>query len=305
MSKREKEAEVAVAAVEPKRVYKIVEKTWLWYLISGTIILTGVIAIALNGLNFGIDFTGGTNLTLKFQQQTSTGAIRDLLKTYGLESPQIQKVGTDMENTYLIRSRELQNQERIAIVEQLTKALGSIEVLEVDTIGPSVGKELQSQSLWIVLSVLGMLMLYITFRFEFWSGLAALGALAHDALVTVGFVALFRLEVDVALIVAILTILGYSINDTIVIFDRIRENMAIYKKRIPFIHLCNISLTQTMSRSINTALTVLIAILALILFGGATIRSFALVLFVGITTGMYSSIFNATPILVSLRKIKL
>ena len=292
-------------SVEPSNSYKIVEKSGIWYTISGSILLAGILAILFSGLNLGIDFTGGTNLTLRFSDTVSVGQIRQELAPFGLEKSNIQRVGKTSDNTCLISMRELENKERVNLIGVIDKNLNGVEVLEVDSIGPSIGEELKRQSVWIILTVLGLLLVYITFRFELWSGCATIVALLHDALITLGFVALLKLEIDVAVVVAILTIMGYSINDTIVVFDRIRENNNLLKKRHSFSDIANISITQTLTRSINTSFTVLLAILALILFGGTTIKTFSLVLFIGIASGTYSSIFVAAPVLTSLKKIKI
>ena len=284
------------------KVYKISEKFRLWLTISGTIIIAGTFSLFFSGLQLNIDFTGGTNLTLQFEEPTSTGKIRSILDEFNLGNSNIQQTGNKQENIFNIRTRELENQERVAIINELSNRLNKVEVLEVDSIGPIIGEELKQKSLLIIITVLGLLLVYITLRFEFWSGLATLFALLHDAMITIGFIALLQLEVDISVVVAILTILGYSINDTIVLFDRIRENKKTLK--LPFKQIANISISQTLPRSINTSITVLIAILALIIFGGTTIKTFAIVLFIGIATGTYSSIFIAAPLLVNLKKQK-
>jgi preprotein translocase subunit SecF len=179
------------------------------------------------------------------------------------------------------------------------KVYPQVELLEADMVGPVIGKELRTQALWALLIASFLITLYVSFRFEFKYALAALLALYHDAILTTGFVAVFWRTVDIPFIAAILTILGYSINDTIVIFDRIRENL---KKeggsKRNFAQLVNESLLQTMSRSINTVLTVLFMVAALLVFGGATLWDFCLVLLVGFLCGGYSSIFIASPLLV-------
>ncbi|MFA5929112.1 MAG: protein translocase subunit SecF [Candidatus Margulisiibacteriota bacterium] len=296
---------VQQTASDKPKVFKILEKTWLWYTLSLAVIVAGLLAIVFNGLNVGIDFTGGTNLMVRFSEQVQLADVRSELQKFGIEKYTVQKIGQESTNTFLVRMTELDQAKRTALLDQIGRNLTGMEILEVDSIGPAIGDELKSQSVWIVLIVLLSLLVYITFRFEFWSGLAAILALAHDAFTTIGFIALFRLEIDLAVVVAILTILGYSINDTIVIFDRVRENLNIFKKGMTFHDLVNLSLTQTMSRSINTTMTVLLAILCLIIFGGATIKTFALVLFFGIATGAYSSIFIASPLLASFKKIKI
>jgi len=291
--------------VEKPKFIKFVEKSGLWYSISGIFILAGIFGMLFSGFNLGIDFTGGTNLMLQFKQPVSIGQIRQELTAYNLEGSSVQRTGKESSNTVVIRVAKLDDVSRSNLLDSFNNNLGGIDILEIDQIGPSIGAELKNQSVWIVLTVLGLMLLYITFRFEFWSGCAAIVALFHDALITIGFISLFKIEIDISIVVAILTILGYSINDTIVVFDRVRENNQSMKKRLPFSDIANISITQTLGRSINTSLTVLLAILALVVFGGATIKTFALVLFIGIATGTYSSIFIATPVLVRLRKIKI
>ncbi|MCX5749623.1 MAG: protein translocase subunit SecF [Candidatus Saganbacteria bacterium] len=289
---------------------KIIEKTKLWFTLSAILILLGVFGIATNmmfrgrPMNFGIDFTGGTILTLRFEQKAAIaghlGDVRKVLETFNFRENVIQLTG---ENDLTVRTEPLENETRSKMIEELQKEFGPIELLEADTIGPVIGNELRTQAFWaLLLATIGIL-IYVSFRFEFKYAVAATIALWHDAFITIGLIALLFRTVDSPFIAAILTILGYSINDTIVIFDRIRENMLKPKKgRTDFVGVVNESINQTMARSINTVLTVLFMNVCLLVFGGTTIKDFALTLLIGFTLGAYSSIFIASPILVLMEK---
>jgi preprotein translocase subunit SecF len=205
----------------------------------------------------------------------------------------------------LIRTEPLEGEVRQKVVAELSEKLGGAELLESDTIGPVIGRELRTQAIWALILASAGIVIYVSFRFEFIYALAGVLALLHDAIITTGFIALLWRPTDVTFVAAILTILGYSINDTIVIFDRIRENLkkpGASKKK--FADLVNTSLWETMARSINTVLTVLVVVLALLIFGGETLKEFSLVLLFGFTIGTYSSIFVASPLVVMWEKGK-
>jgi preprotein translocase subunit SecF len=278
----------------------VMGKTKIWFTFSGIMILLAIFALASNTLtkgkpmDFGIDFTGGTVLNLRFDSQVNLGDVRAILAKYGKAQSVIQR---SENNDIVISSDPLSTEERNQIMSDIKTKFPSVELLEADTIGPIVGAELRTQAFWaLVLAIVGIL-IYVAFRFEFKYSVAAVLALFHDAIITTGLIALLWRPVDSAFIAAILTILGYSINDTIVIFDRIRENLQKpgYAKK-PLTDVINESVNQTMARSINTILTVLFMNLTLLIFGGATIKDFALTLFIGFTFGGYSSIFIASPL---------
>lgn len=285
-----------------------IKLTRLWFTISAILILVGISAFAFNYLvrgrlmNFGIDFTGGTVLTLRFQPSAAIGShigdVRKVLISNGLKEDVIQ---LSDQRDLIIRTVPMESNVRTKIIDDLTKTFGSIELLEADTIGPVIGRELRTQAFWaLLLATIGIL-IYVSFRFEFRYAVAATLALWHDALITIGIVALLWKSVDSAFIAAILTILGYSINDTIVIFDRIRENMLKpHKGKTDFVATVNESINQTMARSINTVLTVVFMNICLLVFGGVTLKDFAFTLLIGFTLGAYSSVFVASPILVIL-----
>lgn len=271
-----------------------------WYAFSGLLILIGIFALTFNGfvhgkiMNFGIDFTGGTLLGLRFPAKLTEHDVRAVLSKFKLEKSVIQKSG---ERDFFIRSEPMETELRTKIMDELKAEYGEVELLEVDTIGPVIGRELRTQAIWALLLASIGIIIYVSFRFEFKYAVAAVVALYHDAFITTGLIALFWRNIETPFIAAILTILGYSINDTIVIFDRIRENLKkLAGKKKTFSEIINISISETMARSINTVLTVIIMVLALLFFGGETLKDFSLVLLIGFILGGYSSIFIATPI---------
>jgi preprotein translocase subunit SecF len=280
----------------------IIKRTGLWFTISLTLIAVAIGALAFNAfvhgrpMNFGIDFTGGTLINLRFAKPVAVAEVRGVLDEYKLGESVIQKSG---EQDVLIRTVPIEGDVRAKIMQAINEKVGVAEILEADIIGPTIGKELASQSAWaLIIASIGII-IYVSFRFEFKYAMAALLALYHDAIITTGIMALLWRSIDVTFVAAILTIMGYSINDTIVIFDRIRENLkkpALAKKK--FGELVNISIWETMARSINTVLTVIVMVLCLLFLGGETLREFSLTLLIGFTLGACSSIFVAPPILV-------
>jgi len=280
----------------------IIGKTRLWFFISGTLIVISLAALFFNvmvhgkAMNFGIDFTGGTLLNLRFTQPVTVAQVREILHTHNLGGAVIQRSG---EKDILIRSEPIEGEVRQKIVAELSEKLGGVELLEADTIGPVIGSELRAQALWaLIIAAVGILV-YVSFRFEFIYAAAGVIALLHDAIISTGFMALLWRNIDVTFVAGILTILGYSINDTVVIFDRIRENLkkpGAHKKK--FAELVNQSLLETMARSINTVLTVIVMVLAMLFFGGENLKDLCLVLLIGFVCGTYSSIFIASPIVV-------
>ncbi|MBM7855125.1 preprotein translocase subunit SecF [Desulfohalotomaculum tongense] len=273
-------------------MFHIIHKRKLWYIISAAIIIPGLISLFIQGLNLGIDFTGGNITEVKFKKDVTTAQVREVVKEQGLTDKYIQK---STGGVFLIRTEVLTEEENEKMLKALDEELGGMTLLRNNKVGPTIGAELTRQAL-LALAVASVLMvLYITWRFEFKQGIAAIAAILHDVLVTVGLLSIMQVEINSAFVAAILTIIGYSINDTIVIFDRIRENLAL-KKGMKIADVINISLWQTMARSINTTGTVLFVLAALYFFGGTTINNFVLALIIGVTSGAYSSIFTASPL---------
>lgn len=281
-------------------MFDFVGKRKYWFTFSGLLLILAVGALIYNGIvhgklmNFGIDFTGGTMINLRFSQTVSELKIREVLTRHNLEQSVIQKSG---EKDVYIRTEELERDVRVKIVEELRDLYGDVELLEADTIGPVIGRELSMQAMWaLLLASLGII-IYVSFRFEFKYAVAGLLALYHDALITIGVIALLWRNIETPFVAAILTIMGYSINDSIVIFDRIRENRKkLGGKKKSFNEIVNVSVNETLARSINTVLTTIIVVLCVMFFGGETLKDFALVLLIGFAVGAYSSIFLASPI---------
>lgn len=284
-----------------KMPFHFIKLRKIWYIISILIIIPGIISLFSQGLNLGIDFSGGSLLDLKFKQPTTIEQVRQVLGEYGLEGATIQQSG---ETDFIIRTRELAEDDSAKLVQSLDSKLGGVIVERSERVGPVIGKELVRNALLALAAASVLMVIYITWRFEFKQGLAAVIALLHDSLLVVGVFSIFQLEVDSAFVAAILTIIGYSINDTIIIFDRIRENLLNKKKGEILEDVINRSLWQTMARSINTVLTVVFVLVALFLLGGTTIQNMVLALLIGVISGAYSSVCNASPIWFDLKKME-
>lgn len=278
----------------------IVKLRKYWYIISLLIIIPGLISFAVKGLNYGIDFTGGSYIELRFEQAVTSGDVRPVLSDAGINKANIQAASG---NVIIIRTRDLSQEESDTVLQGLKEKVGNYELLRNENVGPAIGKELRTKAILALLIAFGAMIIYITIRFEFLQGLAAVSALIHDILVTVGLVSLLGLEVDGAFIAALLTIVGYSINATIVLFDRIRENIRKRKKGESLAELIHDSIIQTLARSINTTLAVLFCLVAMFLFGGVTIKVFMLTLIIGVLAGCYSSILISSPLWYDYRRL--
>jgi preprotein translocase subunit SecF len=266
----------------------------LWFAISALVILAGVTAIALGNLRFGIDFEGGTKFTVANpEQQLSADEVQQALPDFVAGDALIQTAGA---SGYEIRTPVLGQDEREQVEEALTEALGG--EISVTSVSPTFGGQVRDQALQAVVAALLIIVVFISFRFEFAFALAAMVALVHDILVTIGFYAIVGREVSLVTVVAVLTVLGYSLYDTIIIFDRVRENTpSVGYNRRRFDETVNTSIRQVVRRSIYTSICSLIPITALLIFGETTLADFAFALLVGIGAGTYSSIFIASPVL--------
>ncbi|MDD4768063.1 MAG: protein translocase subunit SecF [Desulfotomaculaceae bacterium] len=265
----------------------------IWYTISVVILVPCILSLFLQGFNQDIDFTGGTLLDLKFSNPASTEQVRGALNEFGLEGAKIQQSAAD---SYLIRTRELTEEESKSVISELNSKLSEVTVLRDERVGPVMGRELISKAFQALALASVLILIYVAWRFEFKQGVAAIIAVIHDLILVVGVFSIFQLEVDSSFVAAVLTIVGFSLMDTIIIFDRIRENSHLKKKGEVLADIVNRSLWQTMSRSINTTLAIVILLLALLLFGGVTMRHMVLALTIGIVSGAYSSIFIAAPL---------
>lgn len=281
----------------------------IWFAISLLIIIPGLISMlfhwAKDGspLNLGIDFTGGNLFNIEFKSDITVTQIRDALREVDLEKSVIQLAD---ERSVLIRTQVLDDKEQETVLSTLAEKVGPYDndKLKIDKVGPVIGRELTTNAILALVIASVLIVIYISLRFEFKFGIAAIIALLHDVFITLGLFSIFWWEVDSAFVAAILTIIGYSINDTIVIFDRIRENLKKRKKGEDLETLVNNSILQTMTRSINTVLTVVFVLVALLIFGGTTIKFFTLALLIGVVSGAYSSIFNASQVWVVLKRLE-
>ncbi|MGE5415723.1 MAG: protein translocase subunit SecF [Acidobacteriota bacterium] len=268
----------------------------LIYILSLLIIIPGLLSLCWPGrdaLNCGIDFKGGSVIDVKFNKMVPSNAVRDVLEQFNLnKDAQIQKCGT---NEMIIKTRDLSPNESNLLTKALQQKFGNVQILRNDKVGPVFGRELAMKAVYSVLIACALTLIYITVRFEFKFGVGAIIALLHDVLVILGVFSILRLEIDSSFVAAVLTVLGYSVMDTIVVFDRIRENMSQARKE-SYETIVDRSIMQTLNRSINTALTVVICLAALLIFGGATIKTFIIALLIGVISGCYSSVFVASPI---------
>lgn len=282
--------------------FDIIGKRYWFFLLSALVIIPGIISMGVQGFNLGIDFTGGTLLDLKFQQPVTVAQVREVLKDYHLENSTIQlAVGSETESSQnvFVRTPVLTEEVRKDVLIGMEKRLGYFDVLRVEKVGAVIGSELTRNAIIALFISWALMIAYITYRFEFKFAVSGIAALLHDILFVLGVFSILQKEIDASFVAAILTIVGYSINDTIVIFDRIRENLKTHRKSESFQDLVNRSIWQTMTRSIYTVLTVLFATASLYFFGGETTKNFSLALLIGISSGAYSSIFNASPIWVT------
>lgn len=275
-------------------------KRKIWYAISIIILAAGLISLMFRGLNLGIDFTGGNILQLEFSQTVAAEDLREVVSGYVDATPTIQESDS---NTFLIRTEDMSEETSQALLDEIEAKLSTFDILRNERIGPVIGKELITNA-WIALALALLLMLlYITIRFRFNFAVSAIVPLMHDAFVMIGLFSILQFEVDSTFVAAILTILGYSINSTIVIFDRIRENRDLHPKQ-DFNSLVNDSINQTLGRSVNTSFAVLLLIVSLFVFGGDTTRAFSLALIIGVVSGAYSSVFIAGPILTDITRLR-
>ncbi len=284
---------------------KLIQYYKYLFALSGVILILGIISLAVYGLKLGIDFKGGTIAQLQFEQAVDLGKVKDVVASQGVKDVTVQNSGT---NGVIIRTEAIEKDQHDKVNEALKTQIGNFQETEYDSIGPVIGQELKQKALYQLILVSIGIIFYIAYAFRRvarpitpWQfGIAAVIALLHDLLIVLGIFSFLGhyhgIEIDSLFVTAMLTVLGFSVHDTIVVFDRIRENLKIYAgQSIDFV--VNHSISQTLVRSLNTSLTVLFVLLALLLFGGVTIRNFVLALFVGVITGTYSSIFVASPIL--------
>jgi preprotein translocase subunit SecF len=271
---------------------------------SVILILVSIGSLVINGMQFGMDFTGGTQIQVSYSEPQDLEEVRGIISDIGFQNFEVVNFRTDLDVQIRIQetgSADVDQREAAQATDIVLEALrantsAEIEVLGTGFIGSQVGEELREQGGLGMLVALIMIMIYIAIRFQFKFSVGAVAALAHDVIITLGFFSLFKIDFDLTVMAAVLAVIGYSLNDTIVVSDRIRENFRLLRKTEPE-ELINISITQTFSRTIITSLTTLLVLLALFIFGGEMIHGFATALIVGVLIGTYSSVYVAAEVL--------
>ena len=277
------------------------------FTLSAALIIISIAALFVRGLNYGTDFTGGTEIQAAFSKVVKTDEVRSAIEPIGLAGASIQSIGEDGDNEFLIRT-PVEGDTGGETVQQIEGALKdafgeeNVDIRRADVVGAAVSKDLKQKG-FLSLFYAGIgLLIYIWWRFKISYSVAAILALAHDVIITVGMFSITGREISLPVIAALLTVIGYSLNDTIIVFDRIRENLKKAAGSFDYISLLDSSISQTLSRTLITSSTTLFVVLALFLFGGSVINNFAFAIMVGLIVGTYSSIFIASPILLFFRQ---
>lgn len=286
--------------------FSIVKRYKIFFAITITFLIIGLGSMIVKGFNMGIDFTGGSIMDLQFHKTVSVAEVRDVLKERDLGNAIIQLESSDSAITsakgVLIRTGVISDEQRQQVMADLKSKLGDFDIQRVENVGATIGGELIQQAVLAIVLSWVLMIAYITIRFEFRFALAAIIALIIDVTVTLSYFSLFHVEMDSSFVAALLTVVGYSVNGTIVIFDRIRENLKIHRRSESMTEMVDNSIWQTMGRSIYTVGTSLFAVVAIFLWGGETIRNFAFAMLVGFSSGAYTSTLLAGPLWMLLRK---
>lgn len=281
-------------------------KRKIGYIVSSALIVIGVISLIIKGgPDYGIDFKGGTSVVIKFFEDITTSQLRDVLSGSEISNAEIKSFGTTRE--FLIYIEQQRGISAAEMAERVQKIIGDsltgkkYEVRKVETIGPKIGEKLRNSAIWAILIALLLILIYIGIRFELLFAVGAIIALFHDVLITLGIFSLLNFEISIKEIAAFLTIVGYSLNDTIVVYDRIRENLKVLRREDLY-SVLNKSINQCLSRTVVTSVTTFIVVLILFLFGGEVLKGFSFAMLVGVVVGTYSSIFVASPVIFEWQK---
>lgn len=289
-------------------MFSIVKNYKIFFSITIIFLLIGFGSIVTRGFNLGIDFTGGSIVDLTFENPVNVAQVRDVLKEHDMGNSIIQLENSDGKteaNSVLIRTGVVEDTELRATMNDLQSKLGNYQIQRVEQVGATIGSELVQQAAMAIVLSWVLMIAYITFRFEFKFAIAAIIALIIDVLVVLSYFSLFKMEMDSSFVAALLTVVGYSVNGTIVIFDRIRENLKIHRRSESLGEMVDNSIWQCMTRTIYTVATSLFAIVSIFLFGGETIHNFSFAMLVGFASGAYTSIFLAGPMWMFLKNKKI
>lgn len=291
---------------------KVIKHRKLYLGISAAMVLISLISLFTIKLNLGVDFKGGELIQLKYSKKIDQNAVSSTLNSLIGKIPQMKAKRvqfSDTDNTVIIRTEQMSGTQKAKVMSELKQNTGKFEVVKNETVGAVIGKELTANAFQALLIGSILIIIYITVRFEFIYAIAGIVALIHDVIIAFGVITMLRYEIDTPFIAAILTILGYSINDTIVVFDRIRENIkknrsGRNKVSMSFGEIIEKSINQVFTRSIYTSLTTLFSVIVLLILGGDTLKTFSMTLFVGMLVGTYSSVFVASPLVYIMKKGK-
>ncbi|MEC5317971.1 protein translocase subunit SecF [Brenneria populi subsp. brevivirga] len=285
-----------------RRVYDFMRWDNVAFLISGTLLILSLIVMGVRGFNWGLDFTGGTVIEINLEKPADLDLIRDSLQQAGFHDPLLQNFGSSrdvmvrMPPSVGTSGQELGNRV-VGVINQSTEQHATVKRIEF--VGPSVGSDLAQAGGMALLSALICILIYVGFRFEWRLALGAVLALAHDVVITMGVLSLFQIEIDLTIVASLMSVIGYSLNDSIVVSDRIRENFRKIRRGTPY-EIMNVSLTQTLSRTIMTSATTLVVVLMLYIFGGAMLEGFSLAMLIGVSIGTVSSIYVASALALKL-----
>ncbi|MBJ7221848.1 MULTISPECIES: protein translocase subunit SecF [unclassified Brenneria] len=285
-----------------RRVHDFMRWDNVAFLISGTLLILSLIVMGVRGFNWGLDFTGGTVIEINLEKPADLDLIRDSLEQAGFHDPLIQNFGSSrdvmvrMPPSIGTSGQELGNRV-LSVINQGTEQHATVKRIEF--VGPSVGSDLAQAGGMALLSALICILIYVGFRFEWRLALGAVIALAHDVIITMGVLSLFKIEIDLTIVASLMSVIGYSLNDSIVVSDRIRENFRKIRRGTPY-EIMNVSLTQTLSRTIMTSATTLVVVLMLYIFGGAMLEGFSLAMLIGVSIGTVSSIYVASALALKL-----
>lgn len=287
--------------------FDIARRGSIWFILSLLILLPGIFCMFARGFNFGIDFTGGTIIDLKFDQPVTVAQVREGLRPFGMDGSTIQLSGdgsaVESSQSVMIRTVDMGEDARKEVMAGLKSSVGEYQVMREEKVGAVIGGELILNAVEALVVSWVLIILYVAYRFEWRFGVSAVLALIHDILIVLAVFSFTQRQIDSSFVAALLTIVGYSINDTIVIFDRIRENLKLhFRKGGDVYELVNRSIYQTLRRSLYTVFTVMFTTFALFFFGGETTKDFAFALLIGFASGCYSSIFIASPLWIFLRR---
>jgi len=273
--------------------YKFVSRRRIAFIVSAIVILAGIVSMFLQGLHYGVDFAGGAKMQIAFSQPINAQQLRALFSEKDLGNPEIKSSGV---NEYMITINTEIFDDPDAVLSEALSGL-DYNILQIDKVGPKIGQEMRSNSIKAVAIALLLVLIYITIRFQFRFAVGAVIALLHDVLVALAFFSIFQWEFSMPVLAAFLTIVGYSLNDTIVVYDRIRENIKVHKGKL-LSDVIDLSINQSLSRTVITSLTTFLVVLILAIFGGQVLFGFSIALVVGVVVGTYSSMYIAAPILV-------